>query len=442
MAAHNAGSRKRPRRRIMRAFKINEISAVDVPAQEGAVAVIMKRYPQTDDIEKGAALTTENAGNTHLLSLVGHGGDDINSGMTSWVDEHSHPWVRTEGGDIVIGAAPSSTGVVHTHDIAQMSKLDDVEKRTFTAEQRKQLAKEGKALPDGSFPIVTKEDLQNAISTFGRASNKAQVARHIKKRARALKATDILPTEGVLANLLKNAGKAGEVGTEEETTMTETKKAAEPTVEDLQAQLARATTLAELSDAEKTHLATLKGDEAKAFLAKSAEDRKAEVEKVAKAAQDDDPVAYTTTDGIDIRKSAGEAFIAIAKSNDALRKDNVELRDAREQDALEKRAETELKHLPGDVKTRAAMLKAIDGIDDKAQREAAMNALKAQNEAMATAFTTAGHGGTPAPGSADDELDKLAKAHQEKNPKLTYEAAYAEVTKTERGGELYAKVIN
>jgi hypothetical protein len=34
------------RRRIMREFRIHELSAVDRPAQEGAVAVIVKRYPQ------------------------------------------------------------------------------------------------------------------------------------------------------------------------------------------------------------------------------------------------------------------------------------------------------------------------------------------------------------------------------------------------------------
>lgn len=64
--------------------------------------------------------------------------------------------------------------------------------RAFSAEQRKKLAG-GAALPDGSFPIVNRQDLLNAIRAFGRAKNKAAAKRHIRKRARALGLTSVLP---------------------------------------------------------------------------------------------------------------------------------------------------------------------------------------------------------------------------------------------------------
>ncbi len=71
--------------------------------------------------------------------------------------------------------------------------------RQFTQEQRDQLAKEGKAMPDGSFPIENESDLTNAIQAVGRgSSSEADVARrkaHIKKRAKALGATDKLPDD-------------------------------------------------------------------------------------------------------------------------------------------------------------------------------------------------------------------------------------------------------
>ena len=54
-----------------------------------------------------------------------------------------------------------------------------------TAERRK-LAEQGKALPDGSFPIRTREDLKDAIQSYGRANDKAEAKRWIKKRARQL----------------------------------------------------------------------------------------------------------------------------------------------------------------------------------------------------------------------------------------------------------------
>jgi hypothetical protein len=61
--------------------------------------------------------------------------------------------------------------------------------------ERQKLAKSGKALPGGSFPIRDTEDLQNAIRAFGRAkeSDRSSVKRHIIKRARALGKYDLVP---------------------------------------------------------------------------------------------------------------------------------------------------------------------------------------------------------------------------------------------------------
>ena len=66
-------------------------------------------------------------------------------------------------------------------------------KRAFSPEKRRDLAKQGMALPDGSFPIVTSTDLKNAIMAFGRAKNKSAAKRHIIKRARALKKENLIP---------------------------------------------------------------------------------------------------------------------------------------------------------------------------------------------------------------------------------------------------------
>lgn len=70
-----------------------------------------------------------------------------------------------------------------------------VEKREFDTERRETLADEGKALPDGSFPIVNGKDLANAVKAIGRAKNPEKAKAHIKARARALGLTDQLPEE-------------------------------------------------------------------------------------------------------------------------------------------------------------------------------------------------------------------------------------------------------
>jgi len=58
--------------------------------------------------------------------------------------------------------------------------------KEWNAEQRKEAAVKGYALPDGSYPIKTKSDWYKARQALGRAKERAPVIRHLKKRAKAL----------------------------------------------------------------------------------------------------------------------------------------------------------------------------------------------------------------------------------------------------------------
>ena len=365
-----------PRKRVMQEFRIDEISSVDNPAQEGARVVLMKRAEPLDtsglenevkhEVQKGMGgladlLTSEEEGHQHGISVsrcegeieyyvsYGSGPDDEGG--------HSHPLARSDDGYVL--------GVVagHTHTIDQ------------------------ETISQAVLALVTKND----------------------------------------------AAKGEEAMTE--------KTENQPTVEELQTQLVRTQAVVALNTEERAHFDALSEEAQTAFLAKSADGRKTEIEAIAKAEHDANPVVYTTADGTEFRKSDDPRNIAMAKRLDATEKENATLKAKDEQAALEKRAETELPHLPGEVKTRAAMLKAIDGIEDTAQREAAHNVLRAQNETLAKAFETHGHGGQSEPGSPDDQLDKLAKAHAEKES-MSYQAAYADVLTSPEGRALYAKTVN
>jgi hypothetical protein len=61
--------------------------------------------------------------------------------------------------------------------------------------ERKKLAEEGKALPDGSFPIRNREDLKDAVHSYGRANDKEEAKRWIKRRAKELNAGKELPED-------------------------------------------------------------------------------------------------------------------------------------------------------------------------------------------------------------------------------------------------------
>lgn len=69
--------------------------------------------------------------------------------------------------------------------------------RDFTKKERDKDAGSGAALPDGSFPIVSKTDLGNAVQAYGRASDKAKAKAHIISRAKDLGATGMLPDSWV-----------------------------------------------------------------------------------------------------------------------------------------------------------------------------------------------------------------------------------------------------
>jgi hypothetical protein len=112
-------------RRVLEKFRLNEISAVDRPAQAHATMTIMKRADALDDAAYQALC-----------------------------------------------------------------------KRSFTADERRKAAASGTAMPDGSYPIENKGDLQNAIHAIGRGTGSlAAVQEHIGRRAQALGATDLLPDD-------------------------------------------------------------------------------------------------------------------------------------------------------------------------------------------------------------------------------------------------------
>lgn len=82
-------------------------------------------------------------------------------------------------------------GLIRTEGMHET--IESVGKREFSTEERKKAAKEGAALPDGSFPIKTVGDLKNAVQALGRAKDKAKAKAHIIARAKALGATKELP---------------------------------------------------------------------------------------------------------------------------------------------------------------------------------------------------------------------------------------------------------
>lgn len=58
--------------------------------------------------------------------------------------------------------------------------------RDYTARERRRMATEGRAMPDGSYPIVTASDCEIAVRAIGRASDQAATRAYLRRRIVAL----------------------------------------------------------------------------------------------------------------------------------------------------------------------------------------------------------------------------------------------------------------
>lgn len=377
-------------KRIMRSFKLHEISAVDRPAQEGARFTIMKR---ADDLAK---------------------------------------MIRQEGGKYCVYSEDGSKKLGEYDTMAEAKqRLAQVEsfKREFSQEQRDSAAASGAAMPDGSFPIKSRKDLENAIHDWGRAGSKPSVKDHIISRAKSLGATDLLPDDW----------KAGKSFNEVDMTEDELKKKIDEAVTtataDLKKQLDEAnkklTAKAAKKPATDAEDAADNGDdeaaEGDAAKAKKRFDAAvaAEVAKRIDVIKGDESVVYN---GKTIRKSEAGASFEVIKA----------LVDESEINTFVKRADAEIGGLPGEQVAKAKALRSIAKLDEDT-RKTIEAMLKAGNAAIKQGMTEIGKGGVPAT-DAEDEFNKQAEAYGKAHDIANKYVAKAKFLDTAEGKDLYKRI--
>lgn len=324
---------------------------------------------------------------------------------------------------------------------------DEYWKRDFTQAQRDAAASSGAAMGDGSFPIENTSDLKNAIHAVGRASDPAKAKAHIISRAKSLGATDLLPNDWVGKNVgtpdngdedmsADTEKKVGELS-QQIADLTKKLDAAEKSAAEsavLKTQLDTLTkSLDELKKASDPEKAKKDAETKKAF----DEAVKAEVDKqvaaeIAKREEVDKNDETIEIDGVTVRKSQAKdpQMFALLKAQT----------EKSQMAEFTKRAETEIKYLPGETLVKAKALRAVSKIANKEDREAVETMLKAAQAFAVTAMKTLGKDGA-SEGSSEAELAKRAGALAIEK-KIDKNAAMAQLLETPEGKELYAKSLS
>ena len=101
-----------------------------------------------------------------------------------------------KGGLVERRAFASRTEAIDTAidgDLDPDDEALDADKGEFSAGEREKDAEEGVAMPDGSYPIRSAKDVENAVRDYYRSGKKADVKAHIIARAKAIGAESALP---------------------------------------------------------------------------------------------------------------------------------------------------------------------------------------------------------------------------------------------------------
>ncbi len=198
-----------------------------------------------------------------------------------------------------------------------------------------------------------------------------------------------------------------------------------------------------LNDAERSHFETLGTTEKTAFVMNSPEER---VAKIKKATPADPTQVYKDRDGHVFTDKDDPRLVAAAKRADDAVTGLAKAQSDLEQERLEKRAAETFKHLPGSAKSRAALLKSVEAIEDEAERTEALAALAAGDEAIAAGFDELGTAGGTDVGTGSEgdsptaKLNKMAAKYATDN-EVTEAVAFSKVLETADGKRLYRESV-
>ncbi len=407
------------KKRIMRHFKIGEISGVTRPAQGGALKTFIKfDVDEDDDVLAFAKVSFGQALDQRMIDQKFHRAfydafDGIYQRNEAFCEALKDGYASSEDtvrqyvdsvAELARAAAEATAG------LAKSANPDAAIEKALSGAVDQFLEQH---MEQNIMAITTKALLKAAVAKFAKDGGTDAFITEIKTAAKSLNAEDELPTEGALAIA---------------------KSVTDPAVAALQKTVAVLTLSPEL----KKHYDTLPATEQDAFLALDDAAKAAAIEK------GDDPVLYTTGDGVAIRKSDGVGMLMMAKNMDKQAKviENLLTKNADQDFAAV--AKADYGNLPADGVIE--FLKMADKMDpkDEDKKKKMFAAMQAANKAAGKNFETIGGGNRTVVKSedagAEGQLNEMAKAYAEEHS-VSFTKAYDAILSTPEGADLYAEYL-
>lgn len=136
-----------------------------------------------------------------VLKAAGIEGDDVKLFTAGLAKATAEQLASLEAVDVIVAKAETGSGsifelgdeakAVFTKLLAAIKTVPVVE---LTDDEKAELLAKGACLADGSYRIESRDDFEAALASYAEKST-AVAKRHITKRARALKAVDLLPED-------------------------------------------------------------------------------------------------------------------------------------------------------------------------------------------------------------------------------------------------------
>jgi hypothetical protein len=403
-------------RRKLTSIRLDKIAAVDRPCQQHATVAIIKREPVvTPELSPALAIAKKTFEEALNAQLVGErisetfwrafenqwaARDAFRTALTDELSEGGDGTVATEG---FLGAMKTIATAAATAARDSAAKEGDMTLESAVEESVT------KWLNAQEHTIMDKAALIAAIAKYQSEGAKPSVIVDIKKAAVDLGETALLPVE--LAVAPSNTDD----------------------IDMLKSEIA----ILKMDATTKAHYDGLTPAEKKKFMALSVDDQKAKA--IAKNA--DDPVVFKTADGIEIRKSAGDLVVMLAKKADAQAETIAKLEGGLSEASIAKRAAA-LPHVPN----AEALLKAADLIADDGDRAKSLEAITAMNKALAPRFSRVGAGGgnveiEKGADTPEGKMSAIVKRVQTENPGMDIGKATIKASEDPEFQALYAETL-